>query len=167
MKLLYLIKSNNRINSISTSSFTIPIIPSIKCPKTVSLKYLSIPNTIYNIHTYNNNFTFIDPINGDINIIILPGYYNIINLCNLLSQQMTNLGSQTYNVVYNSITFLLTITAQNNFAINFNIPYTCATLLGFNAITTSQNNNFIGTKAINLQTFSIYDNKRILYRYLL
>ena len=61
---------------------------------------------------------------------------------------MTNLGSQTYNISYNLITFLITISAQNNFSLNFNILNNCAILLDFNELNTSQNNTF--------QTYSIY-----------
>ena len=50
MKISYLIKLSNRtVNSNNSLSFIISIILSIKNPKEVSLKYLLISNTLYNI----------------------------------------------------------------------------------------------------------------------
>lgn len=158
MKGSYLIKSENRSAlSTSSSNFTITIAPNVVGAKHARLKYVSIPNTIYNVQAnVNNAFAFNDPGKGSIAFTIPPGMYNIANLTSTLSNLMTINGSQTYSMTYNPATFIITISATNVFSLNLNVQYSCASLIGFPHSTSSAGLSQVGSSAISLQTSSIY-----------
>lgn len=84
--------------SQSSSYFTVSVIPPVLNPKRVTLKWLSIPNTFYNIRSrINNQIAFTDGSGAHV-AIIPPAAYGLLTQ---LSTVMTNTGSQTYVASYN------------------------------------------------------------------
>lgn len=133
----HIINSKDRtLVSASSSYFTVPINPPVLNPMKVTLKWLSRPNTFYNVRPgINNSIAFTDGTGGHI-AIIPPGAYTIDNLLTRISSIMTSVDSQTYVAAYDSNTFKVSISASTAFTIEFNAPFSCADLLGFSSVAT-------------------------------
>jgi hypothetical protein len=99
----------------STCDFFVNIVPGIEGAETIELVNSSIPNSQYNINSTNNVILFND---GTTNTAQLPiGAYTASTLATSLASLMSGVGTQTYTVVYNPLTFKLTISAASSFSI--------------------------------------------------
>lgn len=147
----HIINSKDRtLVSASSCYFTVPINPPVLNPKKVTLKWLSMPNTFYNVRQgINNSIAFTDG-TGAHTAIIPPGAYSIDNLLARVSSIMTSIGSQTYAAAYDTNTFKVSISASTPFTIEFNMPYSCADLLGFSPVATLPSVLHTGNKGVRL-----------------
>lgn len=157
----YIINSADRINlppvlNPSSSSYYLQIVPVLTNVSTAKLKYVTLPNTIYNVRSTNCNLILKQASGASINISIPYGYYNVSTICIMLQQLLTNVSTQTYTVTYSSTTFLLTISAPGAFLLDFSGLQSCATLLGFLPIATSSDVVHTGTNAMHLQIDTLY-----------
>lgn len=159
MKESYIVRSINRSSTSTSSTYFSVMLPlPILDPKSVRLKYVSIPNTIYNINTTNNNLSFNDPVNGTVSVNLSPGSYDISNLTSVLGQLMTSNGSQQYSVVYKPETFRVTFSATSPFSLQLNIQHTVASVIGFPATMSATGTSLTGTSAAKLNQLSVFIN---------
>lgn len=99
----------------------------IKINKRLSLKYASVPNTIYNIINNVNNkidFAIAGPVNpfniGSTYTTTIPeGDYDVDSLSSQLTISLNNSLQNNFNVTFNEITNLFTITCTNNIVFRF------------------------------------------------
>jgi hypothetical protein len=141
----YVVQSRDRtINSPSSSYFKVPIQPAINGAQSVKLKWLGIPNTIYNVRAGVNNmiyWTDNQPVpNTQHSSPITPGIYTISTLGAAVVQQM-NLGAFPPPGPYTFSVNPNTLTAEINggatlFSLQFSKPASCAALLGFPPVDT-------------------------------
>ena len=113
---IIVINSLDRINPFDSSTrFTVKIRPAIQGATSVSLAYVLIPNSTYNITAANNLLSFDD---GAVRTIAIPpGSYTTTTLGTTIAAAMTAAGSQTYTVTYNPITYHYTISAPVAFSL--------------------------------------------------
>jgi hypothetical protein len=152
-------QDKNTVLSSSSTDFVIllPIpINNITC---VELLSVTLPNTIYKIQSYNNTFYWsTDDGTNQFNIMIPYGAYTIYNLLLYIQNQMNSTDpNNNYTLTYDSTTFKVTISSDNDFNMNFALPNTCCKELGFNNTNTSFNTAITGSNAIQLyQPLSIF-----------
>lgn len=107
---IVVINSADRIGTLEASNqFTVKIQPAILNASRVSLAFVILPNSTYNITTSNNSISWDD---GSVITSQIPvGSYNATTLASAVAAQMTATGSQTYTVTYNATTYHYTISA--------------------------------------------------------
>jgi len=104
----------------STNSFTVRFNPIDLCK--IRLKYVAIPNTIYNITTDNNIIAF-NQGGPDLTASILPAAYSLSSLMAAIGTAMTSVsGGNTYLCSYDSSRFRLSIYEQTG-AVNFRLLF--------------------------------------------
>lgn len=152
----YFIHSSNRTaNSTSSSYFSVPINPPLYSPKSCKLKWISIPNVIYNIRTgVNDQFSFT---NGTPYTLTIPaGAYSDISFCDTLMDLMNGVGTQEYSVVFNEVTMKITISCATAFSLQLSGARTCADVIGFEKTNTTSQLSFTGTKCATFYIDSIF-----------
>ena len=153
----YVINSAKRTpNSASSSSFEIQLTKPILTPKSVKLKWLIIPNSIYNVRDgINNKLDFTDT--GGAHTITIPaGAYTITTLISQIQSQMTSVGAQTYTLTFNETQLNIKITASSAFSLQFASAGSCAYILGFEPNNLSASASYTGTKTVSLDINCIY-----------
>src|SRR5438309_2063755 len=100
-----LINSNSRISGTS-SNFTVQLPTNILVTKgkQISLQYLQMYNTIYNVDSTNNNVDFVvSAVNYT--ATLTPGSYSATSFASALQTAMTAQVANTWNVSYSTTTF--------------------------------------------------------------
>lgn len=116
---------------VKTSNFN-------RAPKRAKLLSARIPFTWNNLTAANNLFTLIEtgPAAQYPNIPVPPGWYDGTTLGTALQTALNALGGHVYTVVYDTSTYLFTISATGNFQFDFDIPDSIGPMLGFGTIIT-------------------------------
>jgi hypothetical protein len=111
-----LIKSEDRFNLKSTKPTNFQIRFDEPVDGRYEVRWVTIPNTIYNISTTNNTFTA----NGSL-LTIPPGSYNGSSIAGELTTQLDTLGGAAapYTVGFNPLTFKLSVTTTDASATTF------------------------------------------------
>jgi hypothetical protein len=147
---------NRNPTSPSSTYFTVPVSPAITKAKQVSLKWLSVSNTLYNIRAgVNNTLTFTDA-GGGHTVTLPPSSYTIASLTTKLQVLMAAVGVQAYTVIYDAGTLKVAISAPAAFLIQFSTFGSCAGVLGFTFSNTTSATSFVGSKAAILYIDCIY-----------
>lgn len=144
-----LINSRNRSNlSDDTNNFTINLQNTIYNVKSLSLKGLLIPNSIYNIDSNNNNLQWNQ--SGNFSYTIPSGFYTITTLLSTIQNGMNGVNSNSYVWSYNSTTLRVTATGTASFYLIFNVPNSPWRELGFTNTTTTISTSLTGVNSPNL-----------------
>jgi hypothetical protein len=154
----YIINSADRISRVTSLSslFGMVINPPVRNLSCAKLKWVMMPNTIYNIRSgVNNNLTFTDT-NRVHSLTIPPSSYTIDTLTTEIAALMNSVGSQTYTVAYNQATFKVTISAAAAFTLQFANAGSCAYTLGFVPVNLSAAITYTGLNAVMLDTTCVY-----------
>lgn len=149
MSQLVKIDSNLRINPALTSSsdFRIELYHSLE--GVYSLVCASMPNSYYNISTFNNQLYFNDTIQN-LTATIPPGFYDSSSLPSTIQSILNNVSSG-FTVTYDNITSKMTISRSSNFTLLFsNSSNSIASTIGFANIDTTFSSSFQGSQIINL-----------------
>lgn len=126
-----LIDSTDRISG-NSHSFTIQLQPGIMQPKTVTLKYVSIPLTNFTVSSSNNVIYF-----GGYTATITPGVYDYISIATAVKNAMEATAyAGTITVTYDTLTYLFTISGTVAFTLDFgtNTTNSMAYLLGYDEV---------------------------------
>ena len=116
---LIVINSADRINQFDSSNrFTVKVYPSVQNARKISLEYVQIPNSTYNITSNNNKLSFDDT--STYTIDITPGSYTATTLATQIAAQMNAVGARTYTVTYDPTTYHYTISATGLFSLFYN-----------------------------------------------
>ncbi len=108
--------------SLSSSNFVVLFPLTINNVNKIELISVTLPNTIYKIHSNNNNNNFIwTNTESTMFLLIIPNKaYNIYNLLSFIQNSMNSLDSgYNYLPTYSNSTFKVTISANSNFTLNF------------------------------------------------
>jgi hypothetical protein len=151
----YLVDSKDRIAG-TASNYTVMLNPPVMFCKKAHLKWVSMPNTIYNICSAVNNYLSFTDDTGLHTLTIPPANYDITSLCSTLQSMMTVLGSQAYLVTYDSSTFKVVFSAIAAFSIQFGTTGSCATVLGFNTEDTVSATTLTGQNAVAFELEFVY-----------
>src|SRR5277367_449168 len=101
-------------------------------------------NTYYNVTAVNNNFSYTNPSNVVRTFQITPGAYQIADINTFIQSQMLGYGDYTTNTSTGTNSYEINITPNLNtsksiitlvtgYSINFTIPNSIRTILGFNS----------------------------------
>lgn len=96
-----LIRSVDRSSdSKSSANFSVSLKDTLEGKYEV--KHVQFPNLIYNITSYNNNFTF-DDNDGTFNCQLTPGNYDETSLATEIKTQMESKSTVNYTITFNSV----------------------------------------------------------------
>jgi hypothetical protein len=105
--------------------------------KKIELQSAIIPNTWYNINSYNNKLIFNEGA-LDITATLTNGSYNIIQLTAEIASKMTTAsGVLVYTCTASGITQKVTITTTSNYILKFSNAGCCNKVIGFASVDTS------------------------------
>lgn len=116
----------------SGNQFTYP-------PKSVKLTYAAIPFSWNNITAANNRLELIEEPNPGVIATVPPGNYSGTALATAVQTALNTVAVlNTYTVSFNALNLTFTIDGTGTFSLDFGVPNTIATRLGFatDAITT-------------------------------
>src|SRR5271170_6851014 len=113
-----LVNSQDRVVGTS-SSFLFSFNRPLENCKYLELLYASIPNTMYNITTNNNNFTFNDGVTNQ-TATLTPGVYTQSNFLTALATAIVaTLTALTFTLTFDPIALKVTISATGAFTLLF------------------------------------------------
>jgi hypothetical protein len=157
-KLIFVNSADRTVLSLSSSAFHVELNRSYNCVQSIRLISYEIANTIYNINNVNNTLRFVENSGASIiNVTLTNGSYNASTLATHIQTLMnTNTANAiTYTVVYDSITFKYTITADIlNFHFDFTISNSVYIEMGFDQVVYSDATSVVSSNAIRLDTAS-------------
>ncbi len=144
--MLFTINSADRIISANSSTnFTVNLPVTANVSK-AELMEVQLPNTYYNVNSYNNVLSWND---GSLKTITVPpGAYNINQLVTEI-QTLMNSVSSGYTVTYNQIQFTVTITGGAAFSLMMAVS-SIAHILGFSSVNITGASSYTGTNVIAL-----------------
>lgn len=144
------INSKDRISGTS-SNFLVNMNISIEYADYLQLLNVRIPNTFYNVNSYNNQITFIDNLSVTHTITIPNGSYNINNLLTAIQTALNAASALVFTLTYNSTTFKLTISTTDNFQLLFGSGLNQLNyLLGFSSIDLNGANSYTSDLCVSL-----------------
>jgi hypothetical protein len=143
-----LIKSIDRQDGTS-SNFT--TYSKVIIQGTYLLKYVIIPNTLYQVNEANRRFILEEGLNT-YDITLSLGNYDFNSFAIMIANVLNNAGALTYNVSIDTITYQLNISATGAFRLNLSIGPRIRSLLGFNQIlpTADGSFNLVSENVVNL-----------------
>lgn len=161
------------INSKDKNNLTDPLnnfiidSPNIYNIKAFSVKKVAFTKNYYNVQSQNSSF--IVNYNGGGNVVktIPTSNYDGVSLATALDTLLKTVDA-SFAVSYNTTTSKLTITATNNFVLDFTDYARTGYLLGFPASATTSTNSLVATYPINLeftQTLNICSSALLEYGY--
>jgi hypothetical protein len=117
---------------------------------TYLLKYVIIPNTLYQVNEENRRFILEEGLNT-YNITLALGNYDFNSFSTMIADILTNVGTNTYNVSIDAVTYQLIISSTGAFRFNLSSPRV-RSLLGFNQIlpTADALFNLVSENVVNL-----------------
>lgn len=120
------IRSADRLSG-TTTNFVVNLTRPIS-QKKFKLSYVSVPNYIWNVTTFNNLFQFIDSGSVLRTATITPGYYTTNALLTALQNGMNALTTDVFTI--STTNFAIVISSTGLFQVNFNTS-TLTPYLGF------------------------------------
>lgn len=116
--------------------------------KRVLLEHFSAYNTIYNVTSDNNVFSWND---GSVkSIMVTPGLYTSNEFISALSTAINAVSAVTFTLTYNVNTMKLRIAATGAFSLLLSNPKSCADIVGFARADTGASTSFNGAYVMDL-----------------
>jgi hypothetical protein len=118
---------------------------------TYLLKYVIIPNTLYQVNEANRRFILEEGLNT-YDITLSLGNYDFNSFSTMIANVLTTAGTLTYNVSIDAVTYQLNIFSTGAFRLNLSSGARVRSLLGFNQIlpTADGSFNLVSENVVNL-----------------